>query len=94
MANVSTHNPWTLDTAATIKSHAVKIKKMVWHPSAGSQTLLVSDTSENPLFPSQTSIAAGDTVGAVEYDFGDGFWAQGFVLTTLTATGTLTVYTG
>lgn len=92
MANSSTHNPWTLDTAGTIKSHAVKIKKMIWHPSAASQTLLAKDLSGNPILPQKTSLAASPA-GVESYDFGDGVWVYGFVLTTLTAGGSLTVYT-
>jgi len=93
MANDSDARTWLLDTAATIDVDApICIAKMIWHPSAASQTLLVQNGAGKRIWgaTSLTGAPAGDT----EWINPSPMMAFcGFTLATITATGTLEVVT-
>lgn len=94
MGNTFASNCWTLDTAAAIWAYStqgpIKIRKLIWQPSAASQTLLVSE-SDGGVIWSTTSLAA-TPAGDQELDFQKGKWFDGLTLTTLTSGGKLYVY--
>jgi hypothetical protein len=93
MANQSTARTWLLDTAGVIEAdRPVHVAKMIWKPSAASQTLLVQNGAGGYIWGS-TSLTGTPA--------GDQTWDNpspnmpfiGFKLATLTATGTLQVVT-
>lgn len=94
MSNTFGSNVWSLDTAGSIWSYTtqgpVKVKKMIWTPSAASQTLAVDETDGGEIW-SATSLDA-TPVGDQELDFAEGRWFDGITLTTLTSGGKLYVY--
>ena len=94
MGNTFTSNCWVLDTAAAIWSYTtqgpIKIRKLIWQPSAAAQSLAVDETDVGEIWTS-TSLEASP-VGEQELDFGEGKWFDGLTLTTLTAGGKLYVY--
>ena len=96
MANVFDSHVWTLDTTGAIWSYTtqgpLKIKKLVWLPSAASQTLLISETDGGRIWGA-TSLDA-TPVGDQELSFHgkEEGWFDGFTLTTLTSGGKLYVY--
>jgi hypothetical protein len=95
MGNVFGSNVWTLDTAGAIWSYAtlgpIKIRKIIWKPSAASQSLAIDETDGGEIWTA-TSLAAAPA-GEQELDFGgEGKWYDGLTLTTLTSGGTVYVY--
>lgn len=94
MANTFGSNVWTLDTAGAIWSYTtqgpIKIKKIIWRPSAASETLVLDETDGGEILTT-TSLAA-TPAGDQEFDFGEGKWFDGLTVTTLTAGGYLYVY--
>jgi len=62
MANVTTGNPWTLDTAGSITTYPTKVKRMVWTPTTDGDDLLVVDNSGATLW-SLKAIAADSNQG-------------------------------
>jgi len=96
MANAFQDGVWILDTADTSKClHVgpapVYIKRLVWQPSAASQTLTIKD-KDAEVKVSETSLAASPA-GELTLDFGSSpLYMMGFILHTLTSGGTLYVY--
>lgn len=96
MANVYHSNVWVLDTTGVIWPYTtqgpIAIKKLVWHPSAAAQTLLVSESDGGVIWSPEASLAGG-AAGEQVIEFWDsGKWFDGLTLTTLTAGGKLHVY--
>lgn len=95
MANSLVGRVFKLDTAGTTSAvnSPVFIDSMLWAPSAGAQSLLVSDRDRNIIWE-KTSVAASPA--------GDETWENpdpqmpfsGFYLTTITSTGVLYVTVG
>ncbi|MFA5234449.1 MAG: hypothetical protein WC390_08635 [Sulfurimonas sp.] len=94
MANVYGSNVWTLDTAGAIWSYTaqgpIKIRKLLWKPSAASESLAVDETDVGEIWTATSSAAA--PAGEQELDFNEGKWFDGLTLTTITAGGKLYVY--
>ena len=90
MANVYDSHVWTLDTAAAISTGQVKVRKLLWKPSAAGQSLALNEADGGEIWTA-TSLAAAPA-GEQEFDFGEGRWFDGITLTTLTAGGYLYVY--
>lgn len=96
MGNSYHSNMWLLDTAGAIWSYTtkgpIKLRKLVWHPAAAADQLLVSETDGGVIWQPENALAGG-AAGVQSIDFGDdGEWYDGFTLTTLTAGGKLHVY--
>jgi len=66
MSNVTTGNPWVIDTAAEITTNPVKVKRMIWSPTTGGDDLLVVDNGGNTLF--KLKALAADTNQGIEYE--------------------------
>ena len=66
MSNVTTGNPWVLDTAAEITTHPTKIKRMIWSPTTAGDDLLVVDNAGNTIF--KLKALAADTNQGIEYE--------------------------
>lgn len=96
MANTYGSNVWKLDTTGVIWPYAtqgpIAIKKLIWHPSAASQSLLVSESDGGIIWEPQASLAAGAAGEQVIEFWDEGRWFDGLTLTTLTAGGVLYVY--
>jgi hypothetical protein len=92
MANAYGPLAWKLDTAGTISTDTIRVKKMRFMPNAADDDLLVSNSAGDKIWEI-TNALAGGLAGAEEIDFGDsGHDIDGFVLTTLTAGGVLYVW--
>ena len=95
MANSFGDGVWTLDTQDQTKLIAdtgVSVKKIVWKPSAGAQTLIIKNRDGDEIL-NETSIAAYPA-GRETYDFNPSELINGFMLHTLTVTGKIVVYLG
>lgn len=92
MANAYGPLEWKLDTAATITTDKIRIKKMRLVAGAAGDDLLVSNSAGDKIWEITNALASG-LAGAEEIDFGDsGHDTEGFVLTTLTSGAVLYVW--
>jgi hypothetical protein len=87
MANNTKGNPWTLDTAGVITTAPLKIKRIVWVPSADSDDILIQDNGGHNTW-SMKAIAAGSDI---EYEKVLETSVNGFNLVTIDG-GTAYVY--
>lgn len=101
MANVFENRVWVLDTEHNTKrlhgiDHDVTVKRVVWQPSAGAQSLILKNAGAQVKL-SETSLAAAPA-GEERYDFsglepeGGLVFHKGVILHTLTAGGTVYLY--
>lgn len=88
MANDSTSNPWVLDTAAVIRTGPVKIKKMIYKPSASADDMTIIDNGGKTIWDVNALAAA--EAGNEEFTIDD-YVANGFNLSVIDG-GTLYVY--
>jgi len=98
MGNNYGRNVWHLDTASATAilpaGEKIKLKKLVWYPNAADNDIDVQDGNGESILKERAQVPSGanrDNVGAIERDFGDGQWFDGFVLATMDA-GLLDVY--
>lgn len=91
MANVSTGNPWLLDTAGTIKGkgNIVKVKKMVFYASAANDDVDVADAGGNTVFKARAAAAGTnyEDYAGVTAEFEPPLVMNGFVVTTIDGAG-------
>ena len=81
MSNVYAHTQWKLDTAGTITSEQVRIRRMEFVPNAANDDVLVQDNNSEDIWR-VTNALAGGRAGVETIDFGPrGYNAVGFVLT-------------
>ena len=91
MGNVTTGNPWIIDTAATIKTkgNIVKIWKMMFFGSAANDDLKVTDAAGNPIW--QTRVAAAGTnyedYAGAEFSPPEPVVYNGFIVETIDGAG-------
>ena len=62
MANVTTGNPWVLETAGEITTKPLRVLNMIWGPTTDGDDLLVVDNGGNTLW-SLKAIAADANKG-------------------------------
>ena len=87
--NVTTGNPWALDTAGVIQTRPVTIKSMTWNsPTTATHTLDVTDNAGHKIWAETAS--AGGTGLNYEWNKQD-ITFSGFNLVTIDS-GTLYVY--
>ena len=92
MANDATGNPWVLDTAGSIYTHDLTIKKMEWHPNAAADSLEVRHDKTQKVIWKRTALTGG-TAGIETWDAPNGeFHAQGFDLESVGTSCTLYVW--
>ena len=93
MSNDTTGNPWTLDTAATIKTTPLRVMAMEWRPvTAAGDDLSVTDNGGSEVW-TEKAIAV-DSNGEISYNWplnAQGASVNGFTLTTIDS-GTLRVW--
>lgn len=90
MGNDLTGAVHTVDTAATITTTSVKLKKMIWfEPTTAAHDLTVNDGLDNEIWDIDAR-NYGNGV-AEEIDFGDGLWFSGLKVATIDS-GTLKIY--
>lgn len=92
-SNVTTGNPWIIDTAAstTIVTKNIKIKMIVWDGSsaAAADTITIKDAGGIVKFQ---AVMAAVTLGPMQWTFPDpGLISQGLIVSALTH-GTLYIY--
>jgi hypothetical protein len=92
MANVSTGNPWILDTAGTIlaKGNIVRVKKMIFYASAASDDVDVQDGAGNSVWKCRAAAAGTnyEDYAGVETDWGDNpIPMNGFIVGTIDGAG-------
>ena len=93
MANDLNGRVWAIDTAGATSAvtHAVKIKKMIWHePTTTGHVILIKDGASGKTIWAKTVLAAGSGMDEL-WDIGTPLWLTGFYVTTLDS-GTLYVY--
>jgi hypothetical protein len=91
MANVSTGNPWLLDTAGTIKTkgNIVKVSKMVFYAAAAGDDVDVADAGGNSVFMAKAAAAGTgyEDYAGVTVNFDPPLVMNGFVVTTIDGAG-------
>jgi hypothetical protein len=91
LANEFNDKVWLIDTAATLTTDKVCIRKIRWVPAALNDDIEITNTAGNVLY-SITNIEGGGEAYAKELDFGDaGFDSLGVIVTTLVG-GVITFY--
>jgi hypothetical protein len=89
MANDTTGNPWSLDTAGVIQTRPLTIKSMEWNsPTTDTHTLDVTDNAGHKIW-AKTAIAGGSGIDYAWEKSDVSF--KGFNLVTIDS-GTLYVY--
>lgn len=81
MANVTTGNPWILDTAAEITRNPVHVRRLRWTPTTDGDDLLVVDNGGNTIW-SIKAIAADSNQG-IGYTLEWGGSLNGITITTI-----------
>lgn len=81
MANITTGNPWVLDTAATITTTPIRVRRIRWTPTTDGDDLLLKDNGGNTIW-SLKAIAA-DTNQGISYTLELGGSLNGLVITTM-----------
>ena len=66
MANVTTGNPWVLDTAGVITTNPLYVKRFLWTPTTDGDDILVHDNAGNVLW--SLKAVAADTNEGIEYE--------------------------
>ena len=91
MGNVSTGNPWLLDTAGVIKTrdNVVKVKKMVFYAAAAGDDVDVADAGGNTVFMAKAAAAGTgyEDYAGVTIDFAPPLVMNGFTVTTIDGAG-------
>ena len=91
MGNVSTGNPWILDTAGVIKTkeNVIKVNKMVFFAAASADDVAVADAAGNPVFKAKAASAGTgyEDYAGVVVEFPVPLVMNGFVLTTIDGAG-------
>ena len=81
MANAFGHTIWKLDTAGTITTDRVRIRRMEYIPNTAGDDLLVADSNSEDVWR-VTDALVGGIAGKEFIEFGEkGYDALGFVLT-------------
>ena len=62
MANITTGNPWILDTAGTITTKPIRVRRLRWTPTTDGDDLAVTDNGGNSIW-SLKAIAADSNQG-------------------------------
>lgn len=89
MANITTGNPWTCETAAAVTTKPLFVNRMVWAPEADGDDILVVDNSGATLW-SLKAIAADSNKG-ITYERIFESSINGITITTIDS-GTLYVH--
>jgi hypothetical protein len=91
MANVTTGNPWLLDTAATIKTkeQLVKVRKFLFFASAASDDVNVTDAAGNSVFAARAAAAGTnyEDYAGVSETYDPPLEMNGFIVATIDGAG-------
>jgi len=89
MANELNGNPWLVDTAATITTSNVFVKRMVWTPTTDGDDILVESNDGSNLWSYKA--VAGDASEQIAYSREFDCNVNGITVTTID-NGTLYIY--
>lgn len=88
MANVTTGNPWILDTAAEITRNPIHVRRLRWTPEADGDDILVVDNGGNTVWSLKALAATSDQNIQTSLEWGGSI--NGLTITTIDS-GTLYV---
>jgi hypothetical protein len=91
MSNVTTANPWILDTAAVITTEPVRVRKMTYIPNAADNDLEVRHASGGVIWVTRAIAAASNNESIGQETFDGPIGCSGFNLAVIDG-GKLYVY--